>query len=456
MTKLDSNLEYGKIPPQALDVEEVLLGALLLDPDSLDNTLSVLPDDAFYKEAHNIIYQAVKTIYGSGGKVDLLTVVEGLRKTEQLEIVGGAFYLSQLTSRVASGAHASEHAMIILQKFVMRQAIRIANTLSEEAYNEGCEPEDMISKLFHSVNDLQSILLSNKRGKTLGEVMDASIQDYYERKKLRQTGQTLGIKTPLKDVDDFTNGWQDSDLIILAARPSMGKTAFAISAIISAAKHGKHSVMFSIEMKDTKVGDRILIGEGSLDPHRFRGGSLLDDQEQAAEKTVGEVEKLPALIDDAPKQTVSDIWGKCRILKNKGKCDFVVIDYIGLVTPSRDRGKTREQEVSEISASLKMMAKDLDIPVMILSQLNRGVEARNDKRPKLSDLRESGSLEQDADVVIMLYRDEYYNPGNSIGVGEANITKNRNGSVGMVEFNYNSSLTRIYDQEEVPLDDKPF
>ena len=450
------NLDYGKIPPQAIEVEEVLLGALLIDPDSIDNTLSLLPDGAFYGHSNETIYQAVKSVYGRGGAVDILTISEELRKIDKLETCGGVVYISQLTSRVASGEHAAEHAMIILQKFVMREAIRISNDLQNTAYDEGCDMEDMIAKLFHAVNDLQVLLLSNKRGSTLGETVNASVQDYFERKKLRQTGQTLGIQTPLKAIDHFTNGWQDGDLIIVASRPSMGKTAFAIAAMVNAAKQNKSSVMFSIEMTRVKIGDRIVIGEGRLDPDRYRSGSMTEEQEATLERVLGEIERLPAIIDDSPKQTVSDIWGKLRVLKNKDKCDLAIIDYVGLVGASKERGKSREQEVAEISAALKQMAKDLSIPIIVLSQLNRGVEMRLDKRPKLSDLRESGSLEQDSDVVIMLYRDEYYTPGSSVGRGEANITKNRNGQVGMVGFYYNSSLTRIHDAEEVDIEDDPF
>lgn len=440
-------LDYGKIPPQAVDFEEVLLGALLIDPDSVDNTLSMLPEEAFYRDAHQTIFRSIKKIYGAGGKVDLLTVSEALRKEDALETVGGVVYLSSLTGRVASGAHAAEHAMIIMQKYVMREAIRISANLSERAFDEGSEPEDMITELFHSVNDLQMLMLSNKRGTNMQESLNMSLESYFKRKKLRISGHTLGIKTPLKEVDKYTNGWQDGDLIIVAARPSMGKTAFAISAMTEAAKQGKHAVMFSIEMTTEKVADRILIGEGYLDPNQFRSGNLSAHDEQIAEDVLGSLSQLPVVIDDSPSQTVSDIWGKLRILKNKEQCDFCIIDYVGLIGASKERGKSREQEVSEISSALKRMAKDLKIPVMILSQLNRGVEMRNDKRPALSDLRESGSLEQDADVVMMMYRHEYYNRGESVGIGEIIIAKNRNGGVGMVEFGYNTSLTRLSDVE---------
>lgn len=441
-------MDYGKVPPHALDLEEVVLGALLLDKSVLDNVISLLPtEEIFYREAHQLIYKSIRKIFGSGGAVDMLTVVEDLRKAESLEQVGGVVFLSQLTSRVASGAHATQHAMIILQKYVMREAIRISGQLSERAFDEGSDPDDMIAELFRSVSELQSILLSNQRGETMRETIDGAIQDYFDRKGVRQSGNTVGIKTPLKELDKITNGWQNSDLIILAARPSMGKTAFAISALLNAAKQKKASVMFSIEMTAGKIGDRILIGEGYLDASQFRSGSMSDSDEAIMENLMGKLERLPVYIDDSPKQTVSEIWGKCRILKNKGECDFVIIDYVGLISSSKERGKSREQEVAEISSNLKAMAKDLDIPVMVLSQLNRGVELRQDKRPNLADLRESGSLEQDADLVMFLYRDEYYNPGQSVGVGECIVAKQRNGKVGLVEFLYNSSLTRIYENE---------
>lgn len=442
-------MDYGKIPPQATDLEEVVLGALLLDNSVLENVISVLPsEEVFYKDAHQLIYRSIRKLYGSGKAVDMLTVMEDLRKSESLEKVGGAVYLSNLTSRVASGAHAGEHAMIILQKYVMREAIRISSTLSERAFDESTDAEDMIAEMFTSVNQLQGTLLSNKRGDSLDDVLNQSIDDYFARKSVKQSGETVGIKTPLKALNRITNGWQDSDLIILAARPSMGKTAFAISALMHAAKQKKAAVMFSIEMTSGKIGDRILIGEGHLDASAYRSGTMMEEDEQIAEKTMGDLSGLNVIIHDEPKQTVSEIWGKCRILKGRGQCDLVIIDYVGLINASKERGKSREQEVSEISSSLKAMAKDLNIPVIVLSQLNRGVELRQDKRPNLADLRESGSLEQDADVVIFLYRDEYYNPGQSVGVGEAIVAKHRNGKVGLVEFNYNSSLTRIWDEED--------
>jgi replicative DNA helicase len=441
-------MDYGKIPPQALDLEEVVLGALLMDKHVLHNVISLLPGgEVFYKEAHQRIYDAIRDIFNTGGAVDILTVTEYLRKKESLELAGGAVYLSTLTSRVASGAHATEHAMIILQKYVMREAIRISAQLSERAFDESSEPEDMITELFGAVNELQSVLLSNKRGYSLPEALNKSIDNYFGRKKLRQDGKTAGIKTPLKGLDAYTNGWQDSDLIIIAARPSMGKTAFALSIIMNAAKQGKNPVIFSIEMTVDKLADRIMIGEGYLDPNQFRAATLSAHDEEILEDVLGKLEDLDLYIDDAAKQSLSDIWGKARILKNQGKCGLVVIDYVGLMESVKSKGKSREQEVSEISRGLKAMAKDLGIPVIVLSQLNRSVEARQDKRPNLADLRESGSLEQDADLVIFLYRDEYYNPGSSVGVGECIISKNRNGGVGMVEFMYNTSLTRIYEEE---------
>lgn len=442
-------MEYGKVPPQAPELEEAVLGALLIDPDSLDNVTSILPEESFYKEANNIIYSAIKEIYGSGGQIDILTITDHLRKKEMLERVGGALYIAKLTSRVGSGSHAGEHAMIVLQKFILREGIRIANTLSEKSFDEDADPEDIIAEVFRSANDLQGLLLSNKRGSTLQEALEMSAESYFNRKKLRQSGQTVGVKTPLKSLDKYTNGWQDSDLIIIAARPSMGKTGFALAAVMNAAKQGKNPVMFSIEMTTEKLADRIMIGEGYLDPNQFRAATLSSHDEQMIEKLIGDLGGLDVEIDDEPRQSLADIWGKCRILKNKGKCGMVVIDYIGLMDSVKGRGKSREQEVAEISKGLKAMAKDLAIPVIVLSQLNRSVEMRQDKRPNLADLRESGSLEQDADVVVMLYRDEYYNPGQSVGVGECIITKNRNGGVGMVEFLYNTSLTRIYENEDV-------
>lgn len=440
-------IDYGKIPPQATDLEEAVLGALMIDPDITDNVLSLLKPEMFYTQANQIVFESLKELYGSGKQIDILTISEQLRKKQQLEQIGGVVYLSQLTSRIGSGAHAAEHAMIILQKFVMREGVRIASQLSEMAFDESTEPEDMIAQMFSNVNDLQSVLTSTKRGSTLQEALEMSAEGYFNRVKMRKIGQTTGVKTPLKSIDKMTSGWQQSDLIIVAARPSMGKTAFAISCATEAAKSARAPVIFSIEMTTEKLADRIIIGEGHLDPNQFRGGSLSPHDEQLIEKVISDMSHLGIHIDDTPKQSVSDIWGKCRILKNKNECDMVIIDYVGLIQSVKGRGKSREQEVSEISSSLKAMAKDLNIPVMVLSQLNRGVEMRQDKRPNLSDLRESGSLEQDADLVAMLYRDEYYNPGNNVGVGECIIAKHRNGPCGMIEFLYNTSLTRIYEEE---------
>jgi len=443
--------DFGKVPPQAIEVEQAVLGALLIDSEVLDQVFPMLDYRAFYRESHAVVFRSMKKLYVAGGKIDLLTVVEQLRKDGQLEAVGGISFVAGLYAGVGSGVHAVEHAAIVLDKYILREAIRLSAAVTEKALDQEADPEDIIAALFTQVNDLQGILLSNQRGMTLTEAVNASIEDYFERKKLRSTGKTLGVPTPLRAINRYTNGWQDSDLIILAARPSMGKTAFAVSSVIAAARHGKKCVLFSIEMTSKKIADRVILGQTLVDDAQYRSGSLLYQDEQKIENVTGEIENLSIVIDDSPRLTMPDIWGKLRILKNKGQCDFVVIDYIGLIVPSRERGKNREQEVAEISASLKQMAKDLDVPVMVLSQLNRGVEMRPDKRPKLADLRESGSLEQDADVVILLYRDEYYNPDGPIkGIGEANIAKNRNGNTGYVEFKYNESMTNIYDVDNYP------
>ncbi len=447
--------EFGKMPPQAVELEEAVLGALMLEKDAVIAVLDILKPESFYKEAHQKIYHAIRELSSKEKPIDILTVTEELKQTEQLEIVGGPYYITQLTSRVASAAHIEYHSRIIAQKFIQRELIRISSEIQERAFDES---EDVLDLLNFSENELFKIAEGNikKEVNKIRPLIDIAILQIEEAGK-REDGLS-GIPSGFSDIDRITSGWQCSDLVIIAARPSMGKTAFVLSmARNMAVEHKVPVAVFSLEMSSVQLVTRLIVSETELPVEKIRTGKLQNYEWEQLEYKIKGLHDAPIFIDDTPAISIFELRAKCRRLVRQHHIKCVIIDYLQLMSAGTDnRAGTREQEVSTISRSLKAIAKELNVPIIALSQLNRSVETRGgNKRPVLSDLRESGAIEQDADMVLFIHRPEYYkqtedDQGNSlIGIAEIIIAKHRNGALGDVSLKFNSSMAKFTERDIV-------
>lgn len=440
--------ELGKLPPQALDLEEAVLGAIMLEKEAFIRVQNMLNVGSFYKDEHQKIYTAILELVKENSGIDILTVRTKLKDLGYLESVGGAYYVTQLTNRVASSAHIEYHATIIQQKYIQREVIRCSSELQMLAYEEN---ENIILKS----NEFNTYFNALVQGKTneikIADALFGSIKNAEIRNDNFKKGIKNGIPSGLNSLDYFTNGFQNGDLIVIGARPAMGKTAILLKFAKSIGKANKYVRIYQLEMSAIRLADRILISESGVDATRYKKGDLQNYDWNEIESAYQRLSQLPIIIDDKANKTISEIHSSCMIAKNKNQCDIVMIDYLQLINSSKEKGKNREQEVAEISRACKLMAKDLNCPVILLAQLNRDVEKRGNKRPTLSDLRESGSLEQDADIVMFIYRDAVYGnevdaSGNSTkNIGELIIGKNREGDCGTAKFWYNDSLTVITD-----------
>jgi replicative DNA helicase len=445
-------LDYGKIPPQALDLEEAVLGAIMLEKDAILTVLDILVPESFYKEAHQQVYEVAQSLSRKEKPIDLLTVTEELRRLEKLETVGGASFIAQLTSRVGSAAHLEYHARIVAQKYIQRELIRVSSDIQERAYDEGTDVDDLLD---YSERELLNIAEGHIKKETvkIAALLKKAIEQIDEAGKREDS--LSGVPSGFTKLDRITSGWQKSDLIIVAARPSMGKTAFVLSmARNMAVEHNRPVAFFSLEMSSIQLVNRLIIGETQLPSDKIRTGRLENYEWEQLEYKIKDLEKAPIYVDDTPAISIFEFRAKCRRLKQKYDIQAVVIDYLQLMTGSRETG-SREQEVSNISRSLKSVAKELDIPVIALSQLNRSVEMRSgNKRPQLSDLRESGAIEQDADLVIFIHRSEYYgldvdDEGNSLkGIAEIIVSKHRNGPVGEVRLKFIREFAKFVDLDD--------
>ena len=445
-------MDYGKIPPQALDLEEAVLGAIMLEKDAILTVLDILEPGSFYKEAHQTIYETAQTLSQQEKPIDLLTVTEELRKTEKLESVGGAVYISQLTSRIGSAAHLEYHARIVAQKYIQRELIRVSSDIQERAFDEGSDVDDLLD---FSERELLNIAEGHIKKETIkiDNLLKTALEQIEEAGKRKDS--LSGVPSGFTRLDRLTSGWQKSDLIILAARPSMGKTAFVLSmARNMAVDHSRPVAFFSLEMSSIQLVNRLIIGETQLASDKIRTGRLENYEWEQLEYKIKDLEKAPVYVDDTPAISIFEFRAKCRRLKQKYDIQAVVIDYLQLMTGSKDTG-SREQEVSNISRSLKSIAKELDIPIIALSQLNRSVEMRSgNKRPQLSDLRESGAIEQDADLVLFIHRPEYYGidvdeEGNSLkGVAEIIVAKHRNGPTGDIHLKFIREFAKFVDMDD--------
>ena len=437
----------GRIPPQATDLEEVVLGALMLEKEAVNAVIDILTPEAFYLDKHQKIFAAIKGLFGKSEPIDILTVTNELKFRGELEIVGGAYYISKLTNRVVSAANIEYHARIIMQKHIQRQLIMISSDMIHEAFEDTTDVFDLLDK---AENNLFQISENNLR-RSYDSMQDLVSKAITEIQNAKQTDDKLrGVPSGYTELDRITQGWQKSDLIILAARPSMGKTAFALNLARNAAVQFNRPVaFFSLEMSSVQLVTRLISTETSLTADKLRSGDLAEYEWQQLNTKVTPLTNAPIFIDDTPQLSIFELRAKCRRLKQQHDIQMIFIDYLQLMTAKGDRGFSREQEISTISRSLKSLAKELEIPVLALSQLSRSVEQRpGSKKPILSDLRESGAIEQDADMVMFIYRPEYYKDSAEIeekgkGYALVDIAKHRNGKLGEVELRFVGQYARF-------------
>lgn len=406
--------ENIKIPPQALDLEQVVLGALLLERDSFEKVREILSEDSFYSSKNAKIYAAIKYLNNQGEPVDLLTVSERLKALKFLDEITPV-YIAELTNKVASSAHIEKHARIIAQKYIQRELIRVSSTIQNKAY-EDVDPIESIAIWDDLISLMDRVTGNDSKGRNISEITRDSIEAYDKREELRKSGLIAGIPSFSGAITDHTNGWQSDNLIVIAGRPGSGKTAYALAEAKAASKAGKNPCFFSLEMSDISLADRLLIAEAEgLDQedlsgdysYRFRKGYLNEEEKERLYFAHKELSKVNLFVDDKAGCNLNYISKVSKSLSKKGKCDMIIIDYLQLLTGSGKR-QNREQEVSEMTRGLKLLAKELGVPVFLLAQLNREVEKRPTKQPIMADLRESGSIEQDADIIIFPFRPIYY------------------------------------------------
>jgi replicative DNA helicase len=447
------SIELGKIPPQATDLEEAVLGAVMLEKDAVLEIIDILKPESFYKEENQKIYSAILDLASANKAIDLLTVTEELRKKKQIDEVGGPVYITQLTTRVASAAHIEFHARIVAQKYIQRELIRVSSEIQARAFDESTDVDDLLD---FSESELFNVGQGNikKESQKINVLINEAIVQIEEASK--RADSLIGIPSGFTRLDRMTNGWQKSDLVIVAARPSMGKTAFVLTmARNMSIEHNKSVALFSLEMSSMQLVNRLIVSETELPSNRIRNGKLADFEWEQLEYKIRKLHEAPIYIDDTPAISVFELRAKARRLKRQFNIDIIIIDYLQLMTGTSDTKGNREQEVSMISRALKSVAKELDVPVIALSQLNRSVEIRSGtKRPQLSDLRESGAIEQDADMVLFIHRPEKYGfledeNGNSLrGLAEIILAKHRNGPVGDIYLKFKDEFAKFTDLEE--------
>ncbi|WP_159888089.1 replicative DNA helicase [Paenibacillus puerhi] len=438
---MNENLFMDRVPPQNLEAEQAVLGAILLDGDALVTAMERITDEDFYRGAHKHIFEAMIEIAEANEPVDLITLTARLQDKQQLEEVGGISYLSQLANAVPTAANVDYYAQIVEEKSMLRRLIRAATQIVSNGY----AGEDEVGTLLSDAEARIMEISQARSGSGFIAIRDVLMEVFEKVEMLfNQKGSTTGIKSGFSDLDKMTSGFQRSDLIIVAARPSVGKTAFALNIAQNIGVREKETVaIFSLEMGAAQLVQRMICAEANVDAGRMRTGFLEPDDWEKLTMAIGSLSEANIYIDDSPSVTVADIRAKCRRLKKEKGLGMILIDYLQLIH-GRGKGDNRQQEVSEISRTLKQIARELDVPVIALSQLSRGVEQRQDKRPMMSDLRESGSIEQDADIVAFLYRDDYYDKeSEKKNIIEIIIAKQRNGPVGTVELAFLKNFNKF-------------
>ncbi len=445
--------EHGKVPPQAVDLEEAVLGALMLEQEPLNTVIDVLKPEMFYKEAHQEIYRAIHNLFNKSEPVDILTVTNELKLNGNLELVGGAYYIAQLTNRVASSANTEYHARIVLQKYIQRELIAVSSEIIKDAFEDTTDVFELLDKAEKNL-----FAVSENNFRRAYDSMQSLVKDAIDeiQKAKDHDGNIRGVPSGFTALDRITAGWQKSDLIVLAARPGMGKTAFVLSMARNIAVDFKKPVaFFSLEMASVQLVTRLISSESQLPADKLKKGNLENFEWEQLNAKIGGLVEAPLYIDDTPALSIFELRAKCRRLVAQHKIELIIIDYIQLMSSGGDGKGNREQEISTISRSLKSLAKELNVPIITLSQLNRSVETRSgSKRPMLSDLRESGAIEQDADMVLFIYRPEYYKidqdeEGNSThGMAELIIAKHRNGALADVKMQFIDRFAKFVDYED--------
>lgn len=450
--------DYGKMPPSATEIEESVLGALMIDSTAMDKVVDLISENTFYKREHQLIYRSIMALYGNRHPIDIHTVTEQLRKDGTLEDIGGTYNIALLTAKIASSAHIVYHAQILVQKHMARELIGICSDMQSKAYEESADIEDLLQDAEGRIFDLSQNRL--KKGVTQ---IDPVIEEAKERlsKAAARDGGMSGIPSGFHKLDKITSGWQKSDLVIIAARPAMGKTAFVLSMAKNMAVDMHIPVaIFSLEMSNVQLVNRLIVNVCSIPGEKIKSGQLDKHEWIQFDAKIPNLMGAPIYIDDTASLSILEFQTKARRLKEEHDIQIIIIDYLQLMNASGMRFQSREQEVSTISRSLKGLAKELDIPIIALSQLNRNVENRGQnsvdgKKPQLSDLRESGAIEQDADMVCFIHRPDYYKivedpttKKDLRGIAQIIIAKHRNGATADIDLRFKHEYARFMNEED--------
>ena len=440
-------MELGKVPPHDIEAEQAVIGSMLTDSDAVVEAIEVLKPDDFYRQDNKTIYEAIFNLYNRAEPIDIITVKSELTSLGKLEAVGGLEYIALLPDKVPTTANVDKYIKIVEEKAILRNLIKAANELIDLGYAENEEIDSIMNHAEKRIFEISQ----GKNQKGYSALKDILVESFAEIEKLYNQKQPItGIPTGFADLDYKTAGLHNSDLVLVAARPAMGKSAFALNIATNAAVQAKVPVViFNLEMSKSQLVSRILCSEAMVDSNKVRTGKIEEDDWVKLATALGPLSEAPIYIDDTPGITVTEIRAKCRKLKLEKNIGLIVIDYLQLIQGSSKKNASREQEISEISRSLKILAKELDVPVIALSQLSRAAEQRADHRPMLSDLRESGAIEQDADIVMFLYRDDYYNPDSEKkNIAEVIMAKHRAGSTGTVELLWLGNYTKFVNIEK--------
>ena len=435
-------MDITKIPPHDIEAEQAIIGSMLTDKDAVIEAIEILKPDDFYREDNKAIYTSIMNLYTKGEPIDIITVKAQLIEEGKFEQIGGLDYLALLPDKVPTTTNVNKYVKIVEEKSILRNLIRTSNDLIDLGYAQTEDVDTIIDQAEKKIFNI----MKNRNAKGYTPIKDVLVDTFAQIEKLyNQKGVVTGIPTGFTDLDYKTSGLNNSDLILIAARPAMGKSAFAINIASYAAIHANVPVViFNLEMSKEQVGSRILCSESMVDSSKVRTGKIEEADWLKLASAIGPLSEAPIYIDDTPGISIMEIRAKCRKLKLEKNIGLIVIDYLQLVQGTGKKGASREQEISEISRSLKILAKELDVPVIALSQLSRAAEQRNDHRPMLSDLRESGAIEQDADIVMFIYRDDYYNPETEKkGIAEIILAKHRGGSTGTIELLWMGNYTKF-------------
>lgn len=437
----------GRIPPQNIEAEQSVLGSMLIDKEVIPVIMEILKPEDFYSPDHKEIYDVIIELFDRAQPIDLITVSERLNLHGKLELIGGLEYLSNIATSVPTTANVKNYSKIVEEKALLRKLIKTSSDIVNLGFDASEEVSFILDKAEQGIFDI----LQKRSTQGFVPIKDVLVDTFNKLEELyNNKGNITGIPTGFADLDFKTSGLQNSDLILIAARPAMGKTAFALNLAQNAAVHsGVPVAVFSLEMSKEQLVNRMLSSEAMVDAARMKTGKLEDNDWQKVARALGPLSEAPIFIDDTPGVSITEIRAKCRRLKLEHNLGLIIIDYLQLMSGSKSKSENRQQEISEISRSLKILAKEINVPVITLSQLSRAPETRPEHRPILSDLRESGAIEQDADIVMFLYRDDYYNPEtDKKNIAEVIIAKHRNGSTGTVELVWLGQYTKFANLEK--------